>query len=99
MRPTPPEVMTLRVFESDSGRRWTVGVVPRTTGPDAVGLSAGRALRFTADDGETWELTPFPDDWSRLAREHLVQLLLRAEPVDARYGRTRTLRRREDFRP
>ena len=93
-----PVVPPWRTFTGPSGRLWTAGEVERDDPslPDAE----RRALRFTSDDGAACELAPFPDDWARLPRERLFDLLNRATPAgedSPHKGSPR--RRRQDFRP
>ena len=87
-----------RTFTGPSGRLWTAGVVERDD--PSLPNDERRTLRFTADDGASCELHPFPDDWARLTRERLLDLLARATPMkdDAPDGGA-PRRRRQDFRP
>lgn len=97
---TPPEpvVPPWRTFTGPSGRLWTAGEVERDD--PALPEAERRALRFTSDDGAACELAPFPDDWARLPRERLYDLLNRATPTtDVSPDRGSPRRRRQDFRP
>jgi hypothetical protein len=94
-----PVVPPWRTFTGPSGRLWTAGVIES----DDANLpeSERRALRFTSDDGAACQLVPFPDDWARLPRERLYDLIGRATPTsDGATPRDRApRRRRQDFRP
>jgi hypothetical protein len=96
--PSEPVVPPWRTFTGPSGRLWTAGEVERDD--PSLPEAERRALRFTADSGAACELAPFPDDWARLPRERLFDLLKRAtptavDPADKRPPR----RRRQDFSP
>ena len=95
--PPTPVLPPWRTFTGPSGRLWTAGVVDWAD----VALPPGerRVLRFTADDGAACELCPFPDDWARLPRERLFDLLNRATPAIQEPEAGTPRRRRDDFRP
>ena len=97
--PAPdPVVPPWRTFTGPSGRLWTAGEVERED--LSLPERERRALRFTSDDGAACELAPFPDDWARLPRERLFDLLNRAAPAtDAGSESGAPRRRRQDFRP
>jgi hypothetical protein len=60
----------LRRFLDAGGRTWTVTLVERA----AAGVAP--VLRFTANDGTAVDVESFPDDWSRLPRERLCELMV-----------------------
>lgn len=92
-----PAVPPWRTFTGPSGRLWTAGVVERDD--SSLPADERRALHFTSDDGAACELHPFPDDWARLPRERLFDLLNRATPIEVTRDADAPRRRREDFRP
>ena len=93
-----PVVPPWRTFTGPSGRLWTAGVIERDD--PSLPLGERRVLRFTSDDGAACELASFPDDWARLPRERLFDLLNRAVPTsDPPAGDGAPRRRRQDFRP
>jgi hypothetical protein len=73
-----PHAAAGRTFTGPSGRAWVVGLVER--GGEDVPLEGRRTLQFTSNDGAVRHLREFPEDWARLPRERLLDLLRRAVP-------------------
>ena len=70
--PALRSTLVLRRFLDAGSRTWTAALVERGPG------SAGPVLRFSANDGATVDVESFPDDWARLPRERLCELLERS---------------------
>lgn len=95
-RERPHAVFTQREFEGPSGRRWMARLIERA---DTADGGPGQALRFTSADGTACEVATFPDDWARLTRERLLELLRHAAPVGGTGTEGPPRRRRADFQP
>jgi hypothetical protein len=77
----------LRHFLTPSGRHWTVDlfrVTQLSLGSGSSFAVSGSVLRFSSDDGVTFDLEDWPSNWDELSDEALAGLLKHAALLSCR---------------